>query len=225
MPYTISRSRKEFDGNVNKLFANIKNLDGDLDYSLLQQVLQSYFFSTSSFIENYLANMFDDWLYTLKAHKVKNALIPMNLRKKIFFEFQKDINLSYIIHKDEKRIYSALNLNRWEFEILEDQKNIASEINKHNILYTDRYPSVRNLKRIFLRLGMSNIFDEMGKIGKNNYKNVIISFMDIRENIAHSVPDDLTFLVVKDNHHKIKDFIRIIDRVFYRLFGRNAWVN
>jgi hypothetical protein len=86
-------------------------------------------------------------------------------------------------------------------------------------------PSPKNLKILFNRLGLKNIFNVINKLGKKDYELVLRSFLDIRETIAHQQSISLTIEDTKRNFSNIKDLIDKIDRASFSHVCKESGIN
>jgi hypothetical protein len=91
----------------------------------------------------------------------------------------------------------------------------SNAINPKSVLATNKYPSIKNLKILYIRIGISDIFNEVAKRGQKDYKSQLESFLSIREAIAHQEAPVMTFQDVERNLNNLIDFINKIDRVVY----------
>jgi hypothetical protein len=98
-------------------------------------------------------------------------------------------------------------------------------------VYADRkYPSPKNLRRLFNRLGLPNIFALLNRLARRDTEALLTSFNDLRTEMAHSgMPVGLSS---GDIRHRIKDVqlvVGCIDRTFYSHVcgpvGFQCWVS
>ena len=126
-------------------------------------------------------------------------------------------------NKDEKKVLDRLNIKNQYYEAIVDDFILPSYFGSNKILYQNKYPSVKNIKKIFIRLGNNDVYKTINSIGRKDYKSILESFLSIRENIAHSTPDDLTIGDVENSYKQLKDFIYVIDRALQRIIGTKYW--
>ena len=92
---------------------------------------------------------------------------------------------------------------------------------------TNKYPSVKNLKILYIRIGINDIFNEVARRGQKDYKSQLESFLSIREAIAHQEAPVMTFQDVERHLDNLIDFINKIDRVVYshitKISGEGYW--
>jgi hypothetical protein len=225
MPYSKSKARKEFDLLTSCLFNRAKDAykSKTISYDTKQMVFQSFFFSTSANIENYLVDVFSDWVKKIKSIENKNLNLPENLRTRILIEKQKQNVLNYWVNGDDNKLFNKLNIKSDIYNVIHD--HLPTNINQSNILMANKYPSVKNIKTVFLRVGIKDIFGEIRRKRKRDVELDLRSFLDIRENIAHSSPDTITIQTLKTNYCNILGFINAVDRVLFTIIKVKFWTN
>lgn len=85
-------------------------------------------------------------------------------------------------------------------------------------LYKDKkYPSPKNMRRLFDRLGIPQIFVELNKSSKRDLESVLTSFNDVRTEIAHSgIPPAINDRDIKIQIANMQSFIYHLDKTFYK---------
>jgi len=93
-----------------------------------------------------------------------------------------------------------------------------------------KYPSPKNLRRLFRRLGIDPLFSGLSAIAKRDVESLLTSFNDVRTEMAHEgMPVGLS---VGDIKMRIKDIALVvgyIDRLFYnhvrKTTGPACWIS
>lgn len=88
-------------------------------------------------------------------------------------------------------------------------------LNSAVIVGNRKYPSVKNIKAIFNRIGVPNIFHRLNAITKRDSEKVLQSFLDIRQAIAHQSPPNLTYPDVRSYIRNVQGIVRALDRILY----------
>jgi hypothetical protein len=231
MPYSKSRARTEFESKSIELVALARQIsykNVPLKYDHKNLIFQSTIVLLCSALEEYLRVFIEDLFFRYKSKNATISDTPVNSRTYTLFNNQRVIYESFINNRDEAKILEKLDVrNTYLYSLIDDTKKFTNQINAKSIVNDKKYPSPKNLKILFNRIGIKNIFGETEKLGKKNYELILRSFLDIRETIAHQESTDLTFDDVKRNFKNIMDLLDKIDRVSYRhiciLSGQNFW--
>ncbi len=138
------------------------------------------------------------------------------------------------------QLYRKFLLENNEVQTIKDlQKNIAlmyladDKLNMQSFrisqIYADKkYPSPKNLQKLFFRLGIDNIFDEISKKLRKDSKKELDSFNSVRTSIAHEA--QITGLSLDDIKAKLTSIIKITEAIDIILFdhfkshtGAESW--
>ena len=218
MPYSRSRSRVDFNCQSRKLHSLARKISyksHKLDYDYKNLIYQSSIFLLSAAIEEYFKNVLQDWVYELKSKRAMNKHIPSSTRTLFIVSNQVEPIKSYVFQKDDKKIINALNHSKPYYGIINDGEYIPGFFSHEVILKGKKYPSVENLKALFIRLGIPDIITILSKKGKRDFESVLKSFLNIRESIAHQTPPNLTFEDVDRNFVNINSLVNLLDRELY----------
>ena len=113
------------------------------------------------------------------------------------------------------------------YSVVDSTQTLMHHIDSKIIVNDKKYPSPKNLKILFNRIGIKNIFSETDRFGRKDYELILRSFLDVRETIAHQESTDLTFEDVKRNFKNIIDLLDKIDRISFRhvckISGKKYW--
>jgi hypothetical protein len=185
-----------------------------IPYPAIEMILQAAIFKTSALLEEYIKNSINDWIYLAHKENCSAGSLPMELRWYYISVAHVDAYRSYINNKDEKRLLTNL-ISKKENCLFQDNHTIKKIIKPSIILGNKKYPSVKNIKRLFTRLGIGNIFPKIDKKTKRQYEPLVKSFQDIRQAIAHQNPPDLTYNDIKNHINNIQGFVSALDRVLF----------
>lgn len=215
MPYSKSRSRVNFENNQKKLAnlakkASYKNSGYSYEHTLL--INQSVIFLLCASIEEYIKNFFEDLFYEYKSQSAELCEIPKNSRALCLLENNMQIYRRHQFNGDEAKAIRDLQVDSNNFAVINDNKIFENELSASIITNNKKYPSKKNLKVLYNRIGINNIFHEINKRGKKDYTSQLESFLNIREAISHQAPPTLTISDVERHFNNIKDIINQIDR-------------
>lgn len=218
MPYSRSRSRFAFESQHKKLFDLSKKVSyksNRLDYAYKNLIFQSSIFLLSAAIEEYLKNILQDWVYELKNKGALNSDLPSNIRTLFILSNQLTPIANYNYQKDDKKVLNAISHDKLYYSITDDTKVIPHFFSYEVIIKGKKYPSVENVKSLFLRIGIPNILDIISKKANRDFKSQLESFLNVREAIAHQIPPNLTFNDVERHFDNIYMLINMIDRQLF----------
>lgn len=220
MGYTRSRARKQFDADVSLLLQTVRIAYGRQcsssavrEYALFSAVLLC-----SARLESYIEDLLTDWARSIRAQGVTTDKLPRRLRA--YLLTQPTITAAYrksLAENDETLLLSKLELliGQTNYEFALDGRPLPNF--PASLLYSDRkYPSPKNLKRLFNRFGLSNVFHSLNKLAKRDTEAILTSFNDLRTEMAHvGMPVGLSVLDIKTKILDIKFLVSSIDRMFY----------
>ncbi len=218
MSYKKSRARVTFEANASALlrlsrFASLKKNGFSYDHQNL--IFQSAVFRVCAAIEEYLKTFSEDLFFSYTSQGAKLADIPSNIRAATLLNRQSEIFKSYILSGDEVATLKKLQPSANTFHVCFDDDLLVKQIGKGDILGTKKYPSLKNLKIIYNRLGITDIMTEAHKRGKKDYTSRHESFLSVREAISHQLPPPLTFQDVDRHFSNLVELLNQFDRISY----------
>lgn len=231
MSYKKSSARKDFDEVIKFLlkqsrFSSVKN--NNVPHDIQQCVYKTAIFQASAVLEEYVKTLLEDWIYSLKKEDRTIQQTPNELVCLARINRQINSYKKYIADGDEWKIIKTLK-NDSVVGSYYAQDTKASEVLKSTAVIGElKYPSEKNLMKLFRRFGVENIFNAVAEKGKKDYKRLLRSFSDIRTEIAHTHPSkELTFSDIEKNLNKLSDFVVMIDRVMcshiVKISGSECW--
>lgn len=188
MSYRKSQSRKNFDVAIGNILSDLKHLKRTgISASYKNHVELSCIVLTSAQIENYLTDLLGGWLRDLNSNSIRVADVPSEL--KAYFansEHSKRTIFHYMMLGDEpeyiKSMITIMNGN--QATIL--NPNLTMPRLPAGELLNAKYPSPKNFQKIFFRVGIRNIFQQIDPLILTNSKMKMQQFNDVRTAIAHS---------------------------------------
>ncbi|MCR5874220.1 hypothetical protein LRS10_08615 [Phenylobacterium sp. J426] len=217
MPYSRSAYRIDFEARVEELLQEARAAQklGASLRGVRDMTFQCAVFQTCAALETYIRLIVEGWVQKLKANNL-GAKVPHPARARYFTKALAGSLEAYMSTGDEAKIFRALESKAALWDIMQGKAELPTYINGVYLHENTAYPSNKNLKRLFYRLGINNIHAEVSRILSRDAEGLIEGFQSVRTNIAHASPDDLTIGDVRRLLRDISDFVRAVDRVFYR---------
>lgn len=182
---------------------------------------QSAVFQASATLEEYFKQIFDHWLYELKTNNHRGASLPDRVRYTFLARELKEAFTKHTAPADEIKLAEKIERNSQLLNFALGISELQNYING-SIAYKDRkYPSTKNIKILYSRIGCDNIFDIISSKINGDAEMQLQGFNDIRTALAHSNPPQITLTDVKRNIDVISVLIREFDRVNSKIFSDN----
>ncbi|MEJ7557080.1 MAG: HEPN domain-containing protein [Pedobacter sp.] len=223
MSYSKSRARKEFQAEHIKLLRLAKKVSyksSPLNYDHKQLINQSCIFLLSARMEDYTKNLIEDLLYSFKNKRARLSDIPLNIRTKALLDNQVVFYRNYYNSSDERILLNSIAVDKNYYKLLDGTETFISQVHPSNIIGTNKYPSTKNLKILYFRLGINDILTELNKKAKKDIKTSIESFLSLRESIAHQGASAITFEDITRHFKNIAEVIELKDRIVYSHIGK-----
>jgi hypothetical protein len=219
MPYSKSRARQEFEQKSVELISLARQISYKnvaLSYEHKNLIFQSTIVLLCSSLEEYLRVFVEDLFFSYRSQSASISEIPANPRTFSLFQKQRTIYEGFINNRDEFKTLEKLNVtNRHIYSVVDETQTFVNHIDSKTIVNDKKYPSPKNIKILFNRIGIRSIFSETDRVGKKNYELILRSFLDVRETIAHRASTDLTFKDIKRNFKNVSDLLDKLDRASY----------
>jgi hypothetical protein len=220
MAYRCSRARKRFEIETKVLLEAVREAYSARCQSIAvrELALCSAVLLCSAKLESYLQDLFDDWGSSVCRSAVATERLPR--RTRAFLLSQAAVLSAYrhfISDQDEGALLDRLEVlvgqPHWDFAI--DGRSVPPFA--ASVVYEGRkYPSPDNLRRLFNRFGVSKVFNELNRVAKRDTKAMLVSFNDLRTEMAHSgMPVGLNATDIKQHIRDVRAIVGYIDRVFY----------
>lgn len=221
MHYRRSAFRADFEERVKGLREKSRKAN-TLPRSLADQnlaevrdmVFQCTIFQTSAALEIYLKLVIESWAQAVRQHG-KGQHLPADVRASFarrrlipYFKRFAFLEEEGVLHNS---IISETDL--WSF--LNGSQDIPAFFDGRAIHETCAYPSYKNLKRLFARVGIPDIEAKLGRILRRDVEALIVAFQDIRTALAHAAPPRIT---LKDVRNRLDDQIKLVSAIDRILF-------
>lgn len=233
MPYSKSSARRAFEWELAKQVAMIRSVGPTKipNQDVRAYVLSSAVALSSVAMELYLETLVSTWITKVRVGGTLHIHFPKELRWFIVFHsILKGPTERYAGLKDE-RVFLESVKKAWgapNWDLLDDTKAIAATTQLSLLIDRKRYPSPDNIKVVFRRLGVPNLFGQLNKTAKTDVEALLTSFNDVRNNFAHS--GILVGFSVRDIVKTVRNLDRIvnaIDRAFFKhviaTYGQACW--
>lgn len=188
---------------------------------------QSAIFQASSTLEEYLKQIFDHWLFEMKRQNRPGTSIPSQTRFSYLGREVADAFGAFAYSRDEKRLVQKLQDKSNLIDFAMGYSNVLPYITGE-IAYKDRkYPSPKNVKALYARIGCDDIFGQLSSRLGVDAELKLQAFNDLRSSIAHGAPPSITILDVRRNIDDVQAIIKSLDRInhkeFSKDFGGGVW--
>lgn len=230
MPYSKSKGRNDFETLSSDLFSLAREISFrrvKLSYEHKNLVYQSCIVLLSSAVEQYLKSFIEDLFYSYRSNGATLSQLPDNSRTFALFVKHRTVYESFINNRDETKALTKLNIKDPSYAIVDNSIILTNHVDPNKIVNDRKYPSIKNIKSLYNRIGIANIFSRANSIGRKDYELLLKSFLDIRETIAHQESQNLTFDDIKRNFKNISDLIDKLDRISYKevckMSGSKFW--
>lgn len=229
MAYSKSVPFKNFVYEVDEIIKILKKLklqsSSTLNGKFKEYILFSCVFLAHAEIENYIEDIFK--LYIRNLNQKKFLDLNENLRSFLIYKFFQNDGIKNA--KDEKSIINLIKRESTNNSKHFFDKDLSIISIKGEFIYeTYKYPSAKNIQKIYKRIGCDDIFDMTSREIRRNAKTILEQLGTYRTSLAHTA--SLTNVTVDDiiaALNDIKLFVRGLDKVLYKRivtdYNQNFW--
>jgi len=230
MSYKKSKHCIDFVKKMNSLIDSTDQADQS-SQDIRDLVYCSAILLTSAQIEKYIENIFSSWGSYMNSKTgravLKNSKLPENLKNFKLLINQKNALDEYYRTKDESKYLRVVGQNPSLLKYANPTGKVT-RINLSRVYAGRKYPSPKNFKVLFNRIGIASIFDSMGAKSSTNMKDVLDAFNSLRTQIAHDGKvTGLTKSDIKQYLQRMSKFIEVLDEVLYdhihQYTGKSSW--
>ncbi|MBX8465004.1 HEPN domain-containing protein [Deinococcus sp. RIT780] len=221
MSYTRSAARKAFDSEIDRIVRELKSVGKrkGLKSNIKTHVECSCIILSMAQIENYLEDVLITWINGLNAIVTTPAGLPVNMRAFYMQDdaFRKAV-ANYMINGDEDKYIKAMQ-DFMARPVHQMYNNTAAlpRIYPQQLINDKKYPSPKNFKRLFFRIGIRNIFGEIDRRTRKDSEKALQSFNDLRTAIAHQgTPPGINYNDIAGKIKEIQAVINTVDRILHR---------
>ncbi len=227
MSYKKSNARTALEESYSNILSRLRAAQrSSVDASIREYVIAASIFLAYAEMENYVADLFTAFANSISYGSAKNSKLPGNLRSHLFLtkSNMRKIFGSFLAQNDEKELLANFSnaINGQHGDILSKMDHNVSCIGKE-ILTNNKYPSIDNLQKLFMRIGVNNIFDRLSRYLRRDSKYLLESLGSLRTQLAHNAtlpgisPED-----VRERLNDAKRLVNAIDRQMYGIVVRQA---
>lgn len=216
MPYFRSVYRKSFDEQVNFLVRKARRAHRlkDSDSDIRDMVFQSAVFRAGAATETYITLLIEAWLQKLKACG-KDSCAPLSTNAFYASVRLRNAFAKYQLSGDERELLIYLQNEKDLWPLLAGNGTFPHFFEGKTLHSDTAYPSLKNLKKLFFRVGINNMTDRLSRNLSRDVENLIESFQGIRTALAHSFPPSITIGDVEVLLSDSKLLVGAIDRIFH----------
>ena len=189
-------------------------------------VYQCAIFQTSAAIETYLRLMIEGWAQKLRAQR-KGMALPVSIRGFLAIQKLQPLFEQLAYKKDDSQVILRIQQEHQSWPILNVSEEIPSPFNGSLIYAKSTYPSYKNIKKLFARLGMPPVEASLNRRLGRDVETMIENFQSLRTALAHSSPPSITLLDVRGRLEDMRLLISAIDRALHshvvRHGGATCW--
>jgi hypothetical protein len=223
MRYRQSTYYKTFKTKIGSLLkaSKLAMNEPEVPSSVRDLAFQCSILQTSAAIEEYIRTLFDGWAFELSKKQLTASPLPHRTKLAIAKEKLSTHFTQYLFQKDEKEFLRKLDAEAHLWPLLTGQTFVPVSFDG-SVVYSERkYPSGKNIKVLFSRIGVDNIFDLLSRHVAADAEFQLKSFNDIRTALAHSNPPQLTLLDVERNLQTITKLVNAMDKVVHQTLSRH----
>lgn len=240
MTYKKSAPKREFELQIASLKSDIKLAkklsakalfeEASHAYQISQCVYRNAVFQCSSSLEQFIKDILDLWLHNLAKLKKPISALPEEFIT--YLKVKKNINdyKSFIIYNDESALIKKIMSDKAEHIKYYTDTTCISTIGSIGWVVNDKkYPSIENIKKLFQRFGIDDIYSLMQRKFHRDFRADIKTLSDTRTAIAHQYPSPpLTDTDTIRLLERVLLFVSKIDRALYhhvkKTSGLDIWV-
>ncbi|AHI79451.1 hypothetical protein BTRA_1537 [Burkholderia thailandensis USAMRU Malaysia  len=232
MAYKKSRSRVEFENALDGIKSHLKLVENrSINPSIRDYVIAASIFLAHAEIENFIEDIISSFANGVQAAVKKGSALPGYLQPHLFLTKSNSVKIysGFIAQNSEKELLKAFSgaIKGIAGNMVDDSRNI-SPFTGRDICGNLKYPSHDNLKKIFTRLGVENLFDELSRILKKDSKTILESLGSLRTQLAHTgTLPGVSCRDVRDRLDNASRFVGALDRVVFSIttkqLGSNIW--
>ncbi|MEH6692773.1 MAG: HEPN domain-containing protein [Pseudorhizobium pelagicum] len=229
MRYRVSPHRADFITRTDQL-VRASHLAGrkSVPQGVRDLAFQCSILQTSAAVEEYIRSVFEAWAFKLRSlNGIQSTAIPVRTRVAVAKSRLSQHFSALAYTSDEGRFLKKIEREGDLWAFLEGSALIPTGFDGGVVFAERKYPSAKNIKVMFSRIGIDNIFDQISSRIKADAEYRLESFNSIRTALAHANPPQLTYLDVKRNIKNVQELVAAIDRILHKALsstiGTTVW--
>lgn len=228
MAYRRSTHRLDYEARSKALLINCRKAERlqPKDRDVVEMVYQCAIFQTCAALETYLKLLIEGWAQEIRVRSL-HACLPDKTRGFLAAKrFQPHFN-RYAFAREETALSSAIANEHKTWPVLDSNSALPHYFSGALLHSETAYPTLKNIKRLFARVGVENIEHLISIQLGRDVDSMIEGFQSVRTALAHSAPPDVTMEDVRRLMSDISNLVQAIDRIFFkhvvRHGGRVCW--
>lgn len=218
--YLRSSARVEFERSITEIQTVIRQIapPKQVDPDIRNYILGAAILFLSAKLENYISDLFVGICQEACLHvKAANGVPPSLLGWAFLNDGHRDRSKAFVARNDEGDFIRLTGAYLAD-ELVANGNNYLT-MARFTGIDDKSYPSVKNVKRMFRRLGIDSIFSRLNKRLRCNAELNLRSLNSIRGSLAHSgISGTYSYNDIKEQIRKIRQLVSGIDKeTFYFL--------
>jgi hypothetical protein len=216
MTYRRSTYRNDFDDRVNGLLKKARNAQrlNEDHLDLRESVFQCSVILVVAAMETYLKLLIESWIQNIKSNNLGHSA-PLDARAFVVAQKLERQFALFQYDGDERALYQSLMTKSELWNLLHGSSNLPQFFEGKTLHSGAAYPSAKNLKKLFGRIGIGDIMAQLGRLLSRDVEVLIDGFQSIRTALAHSSPPPITIADVERLLTDCKSLVGAVDRVLY----------
>lgn len=178
-------------------------------------IFQNCVFQLSAILEDYLSDLFSNWIRALQVDGATNAELPLQMRAIAIARIQAEDYKRFIGNGNEVDLSEQVLARIDSFRIFDNTSPIPTIDFRSALVKDKKFPSTINLPVLFRRFGINNIMQSISRRTRTDFRLSLQAFMDVRNALAHESPPSITDVDVNHYFSQVRLWISTIDREFY----------
>lgn len=232
MTYKTSRARGQLQIVYKDIKKRIRKAESKrVDIELREYVTSAAIFLAFAEIENYIQDIFSAFSNCTRANVTCASKLPGYMQPHLFLQKSGATALfgNFIVSNSERELYHSLSsvLNGYAGGYVNDSLPMQP-FQGSDVYTTIKYPSEKNLEKLFLRVGVDKVFVALSTILREDAKALLLSISSLRTQLAHTgALPGVSSKDVRGRLDSAERFVGAMDKVIYRLtaskFGATQW--
>lgn len=233
MSYSKSKARNNLQTVYSNIAARLKTAENrNIDPYLREYVVAAAIFLAHAEIENFISDLFSAFSSAAQENRTNGSSLPEELQSHLFLTKSnaKVIFAKYMAGNSEKDLIKAFSkvLRGMPGTIINDGTPSMMPFTGSDIYTSLKYPSADNLRRLFFRVGVDDIFTALNAQLKEDSAALLGSLGSLRTQLAHTgTLPGISCGDVRERLGAIERFVGALDRQMFKVtssaFGTAVW--
>jgi len=210
----VSSARRAFVEKRNGLLAGCKLAASIKERDPRQLALQGGVVQIHAAFEEYVEDFLSGWIFKRASSGAHVRDLPARLRAWLLHIRHEGSYRSFFLQGDEKRVLDAFDKSREPMIGFVDDSYVG-RLDATDIICSEGYPSMRNLRKIFYRLGLDDLKSFMSSRIGGNAEQLVDAFSTTRTTIAHSTAGPITYRDVLAFAKRGSKIVQLLDYAFF----------